>query len=34
MGNFLLDSYFKECYKGRKFGVSTLHYAMTLRDAR
>jgi hypothetical protein len=31
MYQFLLDCYFKECYKGRKFGVSTLRYAKRLR---
>jgi hypothetical protein len=27
MYQFLLDCYFKKCYKGRKFGVSTPRYA-------
>jgi hypothetical protein len=27
MGQFLLHCFFKECYKGPKFGVSTLCYA-------
>jgi hypothetical protein len=27
MYKFLIDFYFKECYEGRKFGVSTPRYA-------
>jgi hypothetical protein len=35
MDQFLIDCYIKECYKGRKFGVSTPRYAKsTLRYAR